>query len=88
MAGGKQAARSIDKQLMSLDRWQQLIPELQYGQTIPKEAEPARRHEGRMLDAPTRARCIAEVVAALTHTEAHEEADRCLRCDLAAPNVS
>ncbi len=88
MGLGKQAARSIDRQLMEADRWQRLFSEFEYEQVVPEEPAPSPRHAGRMLEPAVRARCQAEVVAALTPEEAREEAERCLRCDLAAANVT
>jgi NADH-quinone oxidoreductase subunit F len=88
MALGKQAARSIDRQLMETDRWQKLFPEFEYEQVPPEEPSASRRHAGRMLEPAVRARCLAEVVAALTFEEALDEASRCLRCDLTAANVT
>ena len=88
MSGGKQAARSIDRQLMEADRWQKLFPEFEYEKVLPEEPSASRRHAGRMLEPAVRARCHAEVVAALAPEEALDEACRCLRCDLTAENVT
>src|ERR1017187_2900768 len=55
MAYGKQAARSIDLQLMETDRWNTLYPEMEYEQTPPEEPSPNRRHTGHALAASARA---------------------------------
>jgi NADH-quinone oxidoreductase subunit F len=88
MAYGKQAARSIDLQLMETDRWQQLYPKFDYQQTPPEEPSPAGRHSGHPLSASSRVRSQDEVVAGLTAEEAMDEACRCLRCDAKAVEVS
>jgi len=88
MAYGKQAARSIDLQLMEADRWQRLYPEFDYERTPPEEPSPSRRHSGQWLAPAARARCEDEVVSGLTHEEALDETCRCLRCDVKAVNVS
>ena len=36
MAYGKQAARNIDLQLMEVDRWNEIFPELEYDQTVQR----------------------------------------------------
>jgi NADH-quinone oxidoreductase subunit F len=88
MAYGKQAARSIDLQLMESDRWQQLYPKFDYEQSPPEEPSPAGRHSGHPLAASSRVRSQNEVVAGLTAEEAMDEACRCLRCDAKATEVS
>jgi NADH-quinone oxidoreductase subunit F len=88
MAYGKQAARSIDLQLMEADRWQSLSPQFDYEQTPPEEPSPNRRHSGQALAAAVRVRSQEEVVASLNHEEALDETCRCLRCDVKAANVS
>ena len=88
MAYGKQAARSIDLQLMEADRWQNLYPQFDYEQTPPEEPSPNRRHTGQALAAAVRVRSQEEVVAGLKQEEAMDETCRCLRCDVGAANVS
>ncbi|MFZ0860279.1 MAG: NADH-ubiquinone oxidoreductase-F iron-sulfur binding region domain-containing protein [Candidatus Sulfotelmatobacter sp.] len=88
MAYGKQAARSIDLQLMEADRWNTLYPEFEYEQTPPEEPSPSRRHTGHALAAIARVRSHDEVVTGLSHEEALDETCRCLRCDVIAVNVS
>jgi NADH-quinone oxidoreductase subunit F len=88
MAYGKQAARSIDLQLMEADRWQNLYPQFDYEQTPPEEPSPSRRHTGQALAAAVRVRSEEEVVAGLNQEEAMDETCRCLRCDVKAANVS
>jgi NADH-quinone oxidoreductase subunit F len=88
MASGKQAARSIDLQLMEADRWNSLYPDIQYEQTPPEDPSPSRRHTGHELAASSRVRSQDEVVTGLSHEEAFDETCRCLRCDVTAVNVS
>ena len=88
MASGKQAARSIDLQLMEADRWSSLYPGIRYGQTPPEEPSPSRRHTGHELAASSRVRSQDEVVTGLSHEEVLDETCRCLRCDVTAVNVS
>jgi NADH-quinone oxidoreductase subunit F len=84
MAYGKQVARSIDKQLMDNDRWDELFMPVAYEQTPPKEVSESRRHTPQTLPVAQRIRSAAEVVAGLSAEEALAEACRCLRCDVKA----
>jgi NADH-quinone oxidoreductase subunit F len=88
MAYGKQAARSIDLQLMEADRWQKLWPQFEYEQTPPDEPSPSRRHSGHVLAAASRVHSQDEVVTGLNHEETLDETCRCLRCDVKAANES
>ena len=88
MASGKQAARSIDRQLMETDRWSSLFPEVTYSNQPPSEPSPHRRHTGLVIAAGPRAHSYEEVVTGLTQDDAHDEACRCLRCDVKTVNVS
>jgi len=88
MAYGKQAARSIDLQLMETDRWQSLYPQFDYEQAPPEEPSPNRRHSGKVLSATSRVHSEDEVVTGLDQEEALDETCRCLRCDVKAVNVS
>jgi NADPH-dependent glutamate synthase beta subunit-like oxidoreductase len=86
MAYGKQAAKNIDLQLMEVNRWDKLFPELMYGQEPPEEASQSHRHVSRTLPANTRVKSEEEVVCGLTGDEALDEACRCLRCDVKVAN--
>ena len=88
MASGKQAARSIDLQLMEADRWPKLYPQFEYEQTPPEDPSPSRRHSGHPLAAASRVHSQDEVVAGLGQEEAMDEACRCLRCDAKTAAVS
>ena len=88
MAFGKQAARSIDLQLMESDRWQRLYPAFEYEQVPPEEPSASPRHAGHPLSAAVRVHSQDEVVAGLSHEEAMDETCRCLRCDVKGVNVS
>ena len=88
MAYGKQAARSIDFQLMETDRWQKLYPHFEYEQTPPDEPSSNGRHSGHLLGAAARVHSQAEVVSQLSPEEAMDETCRCLRCDAKVVAVS
>jgi NADH-quinone oxidoreductase subunit F len=82
MAFGKRAARAIDEQLMEDKRWDQLFPAVEYDQSPPKDVSECRRHSSHELPARDRMKSSVEVVIGLSAEEAHEEACRCLRCDI------
>ena len=82
MAGGKQAARAIDEQLMGEQRWSRLFPNFEYGRKSPGEPSLSRRHEAHAIEASARMHSQQEVVAGLKANEVLEECRRCLRCDL------
>ena len=87
MAYGKQAARSIDKQLMDVDRWESLFPVIRYAQTVPKEVSDGRENVPVHLSPHQRVKSFEEVVAVLSNEQTLDEACRCLRCDVkAAPS--
>jgi len=88
MAFGKQAARNIDRQLMQADRWNRLFPDFDYEQAAPEEPSPSRRHTGSTLAVSTCLHSFDEVVTGLPGEQAHDEACRCLRCDVKTANVS
>jgi len=82
MAFGKRAARAIDEQLMDAKRWDELFPAMEYDPSPPKNVSECRRHSPRELSVGERMPSSAEVVVGLSAEEAHEEACRCLRCDV------
>ena len=82
MAFGKQAARAIDEQLMEEKRWEKLFPVVEYDQSPPKDVSEARRSTPHEVSVRVRMQSVAEVVTGLPAEEAHEEACRCLRCDI------
>jgi hypothetical protein len=88
MAYGKQAARSLDLQLMEINRWDKIFPVFEYEQTPPEEPSPNHRHNGHIIAPSARARCNAEVVTGLIQEEALDESCRCLRCDVKAAEPS
>jgi len=87
MAFGKQAARNIDVQLMETDRWDSLFPKIEFSQQPPEETSDSRRHHSRELAADLRVKSEDEVVTGLDHEDAHDEACRCLRCDIKVVTV-
>jgi NADH-quinone oxidoreductase subunit F len=82
MAFGKRAARAIDEQLMDAQRWESLFYEVKYDQSLPKDVSECHRHRSRELSVKERMQSSAEVVAGLPAEQAHDEACRCLRCDI------
>jgi len=82
MAFGKRAARAIDEQLMDAQRWDELFPAVEFDQSPPKDVSECRRHHSRELTVRERMQSSAEVVVGLSDEETHEEACRCLRCDI------
>jgi NADH-quinone oxidoreductase subunit F len=88
MASGKQAAHSLDLQLMETNRWDAIFPVFEYEQTPPDEPSPSRRHNGHVIAPSARSRSNAEVVTGLVEEEALDESCRCLRCDVKAANPS
>jgi NADPH-dependent glutamate synthase beta subunit-like oxidoreductase len=84
MGYGKKAARNIDERLMGVRRWAKLFPEFEYAQEAPVQPSESRRHHPSQLPAHERVKGVEEVVIGLTPEEAHEEACRCLRCDVKA----
>jgi len=88
MAFGKQAARNIDRVLMEAERWSKIFPEFEYDQVPPEEPSPSRRHTGSTLPVSVSAHSFNEVVLGLNQAETHEEACRCLRCDVKTSEVS
>ena len=87
MAYGKDAARHIDERLTGGDRWHKLFRDIPYDQTVPGEPSTARRHSSAVLPVPVRKASDREVVEGLGADEAHEEACRCLRCDVKTVSV-
>jgi NADH-quinone oxidoreductase subunit F len=85
MAFGKRAARAIDEHLMDAKRWDELFPAVEYDQSPPKDVSECRRHSPHELSVRDRMQSSAEAVVGLSAEESHEEACRCLRCDVRVP---
>jgi NADH-quinone oxidoreductase subunit F len=81
MGFGKEAARNIDLRLTGESRFDSIMPSFDYDQK-PPPLSPCRRHHPHELLAAKRAKSFEEAVTALLPEEAHEEASRCLRCDI------
>ena len=82
MAFGKRAARAIDEQLMDAQRWDSLFPAFTYDRSPPKDVSESGRHTSHEISIRERMESSAEVVTGLSAEETHEEACRCLRCDI------
>jgi NADH-quinone oxidoreductase subunit F len=81
MGFGKEAARHIDQRLSGRSRFDAILPEFAYEQSLPVP-DPCRRHHGHDVPAVARSRSFAEAVQGLMPDEAAREAARCLRCDI------
>jgi NADH-quinone oxidoreductase subunit F len=81
MGWGKDAARNIDRHLSNEPGYELIMPHFKYDQA-PPQPSPCHRHHAHFLPAATRAKTFNEAVTALLPQEAHEEAGRCLRCDI------
>jgi len=88
MASGKQAAQSLDLQLLETNRWDKIFPVIEYEQTPPDEPSPSHRHNGHVIAPSARSHSNAEVVTGLLEEEVMDESCRCLRCDVKAANPS
>jgi NADH-quinone oxidoreductase subunit F len=84
MGYGKKAARNIDKRLMGATRIGELMRTYDYSQAPPAQPSEALRQIPGSVPARERVTKFDEVSLGLTATEALEEADRCLRCDIRA----
>jgi NADH-quinone oxidoreductase subunit F len=82
MGFGKKAARNIDQRLMGVARFNELFQTFEYDQTPSAQPSEHHRHHPHVLPASERAKGFQEAVLALLPEEAHEEACRCLRCDI------
>jgi NADH-quinone oxidoreductase subunit F len=82
MGFGKRAARKIDEKLMGVKRFAQLFGAFDYGRTPPESPGATGRHHSAEMPAPARVKNSDEVVLGFTPNQAHDEACRCLRCDV------
>ena len=67
---------------MDVQRWDTLFPAPEFDQSPPKDVSEAARHHSQELTVRERMQSSAEVVIGLTAEATHEEACRCLRCDV------
>ncbi len=82
MSFGKRAARSIDKRLTGLDRFEELFPDFIYEQAVPAEPAADPRARSAVMPAAERVRCNDEVMLGYARRQAEVESHRCLRCDV------
>jgi len=82
MGTGKKAARTIDRRLMGVARFDRIMPKFEYGQTPPEQPSECARHELAELPARERVLNFDEAMIGLTPRQAEDEAGRCLRCDI------
>jgi len=87
MGYGKKAARFIDQRLMGTARFYDLFPTFEYDRTVTEQPTEIRRHHPHPRPAAERVKGFQEAVLALAPEEAHEEACRCLRCDVRESGV-
>jgi len=81
MRWGKAAARNIDHHLGGPGHISTIVPLFDISHA-PPQPSPCHRHNAHFLPAASRAKTFTEAAAALLPDEAHEEAARCLRCDI------
>jgi NADH-quinone oxidoreductase subunit F len=84
MGLGKKAARTIHKRLTEREDAPSLIPAFTYGMVVPDPPSPFPRHVSAELPAPERVSAWSEVSLGLPILAVHDEATRCLRCDVRA----
>jgi NADH-quinone oxidoreductase subunit F len=82
MGYGKRAARKIDEKLSGAKRFAQLFGGFEYSRMAPESPGGTPRHRSAELPAGLRVKGSEEVVLGLNAGEAHDEACRCLRCDV------
>jgi NADH-quinone oxidoreductase subunit F len=81
MGAGKKAAKTIDRALTGLDRFEELWPKFEFDNTIPPSSQGGPRNPARHLPAAERNGNI-EVSPTFTEWQAKAECLRCLRCDI------
>jgi NADH-quinone oxidoreductase subunit F len=82
MGYGKKAARKIDEKLTGAKRFAHLFAGFEFNQAVPANPSTSGRHHSAELAPMLRVLNDDEVVLGLTESEAHDEASRCLRCDM------
>ena len=82
MGYGKKAARNIDERLMGARRWDNILADFEYDQTAPAQTSESRRHHVKEVPAELRVLNFEEAVTGLCAEDTHDEANRCLRCDI------
>jgi NADH-quinone oxidoreductase subunit F len=88
MASGKQAARSIDLQLMETDRWNTIVPQIEFGRAARRS--PAQTSAIPVTLSPPMRASVSQRRSGHRpeRTTTLDETCRCLRCDVKAANVS
>jgi NADH-quinone oxidoreductase subunit F len=81
MGAGKKAAKTIDRQLTGLDRFEELWPKFDYDHTIPPPSQGGPRNPAQLIP-PGQRRGNVEVSPTFTEWQAKAECFRCLRCDI------
>jgi NADH-quinone oxidoreductase subunit F len=82
MASGKRAAEMLDERLMNANRFTQIDRSFEFGNQVPLEPQGGRRNTSREIAADERVKSFREVFLGFTKSQAHDEANRCLRCDV------
>jgi NADH-quinone oxidoreductase subunit F len=82
MGYGKKAARKMDERLTGAKRFAQLFGGFEYSKVVAHELSPSLRHHSAEMAPALRVQSDAEVVLGLTAEDAHDECERCLRCDV------
>lgn len=82
MGLARKAAEMIDLDLMKEKRFALLFKKFDYKNAIPLESKPCPRNVGEHLQVSERKGNFLEVSLGYTGAQAHNEVNRCLRCDV------
>ncbi|GAT64158.1 NADH-ubiquinone oxidoreductase-F iron-sulfur binding region domain-containing protein [Paludibacter jiangxiensis] len=82
MGMAKKAAEIIDFDLMHERRFYKLFRRFDYRNIIPTNPKPSTKNKPFRLSVKERTGNFHEVASGLTGEQAHNEANRCLRCDI------
>jgi NADPH-dependent glutamate synthase beta subunit-like oxidoreductase len=82
MGMGRKVAELIDKNLMKEDRFDKLFVEFEYQNNIPLNPKMSPKNKSYKLAVDQRKGNFLEVEFGFTGEQAHNEVNRCLRCDV------
>jgi NADH-quinone oxidoreductase subunit F len=87
MGSARTAAEAIDLHLMKEKRFHRLFRDFKYRDEIVNEPEIQKRIDPKKLPVKDRVASFQEVLAGYSGEQAHQEAERCLRCDVKCHEV-
>jgi len=82
MGSGKLAAQAIDKELTGAEHLTRLRQDFGYANRVPTSPQGGARHHAGAVTVAERRGNFVEVTVGLSAADAHQEATRCLRCDV------